>query len=578
MATGGSGYAVHSAATGMQVGSGDSQGVQPAPTYGEVYKSRVWEDLSKLFQQDQLTDVMLVADGQSIPCHKVLLAAASKFFHAKFVTNLNTLGQNLVDVEGVDFDTLTLAVSFIYNGQIDLTPMKAQKLLPASVSLMLPELTGICQEFLVDKMDPKLADVTFTIDIYRMAKANGLTDIEDESWGVMLEKFQDIKETDSFKELSDTELLEYISDDGLNVSNDNPVFEAVVNWVRHDVDNRKARFKNLMNCVTLLHCSLDFLRDTVRTEPLMKIWECYEDLADVLCQQAESTSLQRGKARRGFTGGRNLPNTLVAACDNEIYILRDRESNWTNRPNRAVKRLEFSSACLKVNGILISGGKSNQSLSRQCWALSLPSLNTMAVCDLNVSRRLHASVCVGGHVYVLGGYQDGGKRLRSVEYLDEKVGLWHVASDMPVALSSHTAVAYRHFIYVIGGFSEKDFSKATFVLDTVNKKWSRKADMPESRAGTSSVLYREKIYVMGGYPKCSAMSYDPAQDQWKIHSAPKVEHSGGCAVTWKDKILLCGGTDTSVIEEYNPYADNWALWKHPLPKGVKYPSVFAVRI
>ncbi len=54
---------------------------------GERYKERVWEDLRSLFQQDELTDVMLAAEGQSIPCHRVLLAAASKFFHDKFVVH-----------------------------------------------------------------------------------------------------------------------------------------------------------------------------------------------------------------------------------------------------------------------------------------------------------------------------------------------------------------------------------------------------------------------------------------------------------------------------------------------------------
>ena len=72
----------------------------------ERYKARVWEDLRNLFQQDELTDVMLAAEGQSIPCHRVLLAAASKFFHGKFVTNPESLEHNLLDIEDIDFDTL----------------------------------------------------------------------------------------------------------------------------------------------------------------------------------------------------------------------------------------------------------------------------------------------------------------------------------------------------------------------------------------------------------------------------------------------------------------------------------------
>ena len=90
---------------------------------------------------------MLAAEGQSIPCHRILLAAASKFFYDTFVLNAETLEHNVLDIENVDFENLTLIVSFICH--IDLEPEKCLKLLPASISLMLPELAGMCQDFLV---------------------------------------------------------------------------------------------------------------------------------------------------------------------------------------------------------------------------------------------------------------------------------------------------------------------------------------------------------------------------------------------------------------------------------------------
>ncbi len=70
----------------------------PATTPNEVYRSRVWEDLGELFQQDYLTDVMLGAE---------LLSAASKFFRDKFITNPESLEHNILDIDDIDFDTLT---------------------------------------------------------------------------------------------------------------------------------------------------------------------------------------------------------------------------------------------------------------------------------------------------------------------------------------------------------------------------------------------------------------------------------------------------------------------------------------
>ncbi len=130
----------------------------------DVYKARVWEDLRKLFQQGKLTDVMLpgTGSGQSIPCHRVLLAAASTFFYEKFVVHPESFEHNLLNIEGIDFDTLTDIMSFVYDGQVQLTVEKTEKLLPASVHLMLPELTSMCKDFLLHKVD---RDTSACIDI-----------------------------------------------------------------------------------------------------------------------------------------------------------------------------------------------------------------------------------------------------------------------------------------------------------------------------------------------------------------------------------------------------------------------------
>ena len=540
-------------------------------TAGEKYKARVWEDLRHLFQQDELTDVMLAADGQSIPCHRVLLAAASKFFHNKFVVHPESLEHNLLDIEGIEFDTLTDIVHFVYNGRVVLTLEKTEKLLPASVSLMLPELTNMCKDFLINKVEH---DTSACIDIHRVAKSNSLTEITDSAWQVMLKNFQEVSKGNAFREMSQTDLQEYISDEGLNVANENPVFEAVVTWVRHNPDNRKSCFESLMENVKLSHCSTQFLGEFVKKEPLMETRKCFQDVFDAVYHHAMS-SQQSGTARSGYC---NTHNTLIAVCDDNVYTLKARDSEhaeWISRMSSTGKILQQSSACMTEVSIVIIGGYSNGS-SRQIWQFTFPTMKWNALPDLNVARFNHATVCVGNQIYVLGGF-NGGRALQSVEYLDKQNGscqVHEVSCDIPSVLHGHTAVSYKHFIYVFGGQS----SQATFMLDTVSKKWSRKADMPSYSYRLSSVVYRDRIYVLGGDQNC-CMSYNPNQDQWKTYSKPAVGHVEPSAVVWKDRILLCGGVYTSVIEEYNPATDTWSQWIQQLPRssGIS-PVVFAVHL
>ena len=210
MATGGLTTALF-AAGGDITAENTTQPEEPwSSTAGEKYKARVWENLRHLFQKDKLTDVILPADRHSIPCHMVLLAAASTFFHDKFVPHSESLEHNLLDIEGIDFDTLTAIVSFVYNGRVELTLEKTEKLIPASISLMLPELTDMCKDFLLQKVDH---DTSACIKIHRIAKKNSLTEVVDRAWKMMLRNFQELSKDHSHREMSETDLQDYIRDE-----------------------------------------------------------------------------------------------------------------------------------------------------------------------------------------------------------------------------------------------------------------------------------------------------------------------------------------------------------------------------
>ena len=534
----------------------------------DMYKARVWEDLRDLFQQDELTDVMLAAEGQSIPCHRVLLAAASKFFHGKFVVNPESLEHNILDIEGIEFDTLTSVVSYIYSGHVALTVEKTEKLIPASVSLMLPELNKVCKDFLYHKINN---DTSACIDINWIARVNSLTDLAQKSWQVMLEKFEEVSHLDSFKEMPQPELQVYIRDERLNIASQDPVFEAVVTWVRHDMKNRKRSFERLIKIVKLSHCTPRFLGEVVKREPLMKTVKCMEHLADAMYQHI-TTLVQHGTARRGSNQSRTL--RLIAIHQDEYWTLKDGESEWVGQGWAGGKKLGLSGACMTADGILVTGGQK----SKKCWKLTIPTLNWTPMPDLFAVRYKHAAVPVGNKVYVLGG--EYLIPLQFMEYLDEQNRSWHECGKLPFMLYGLTACSYKHFIYVFGGLTSRfvsDTSLKALVFDTNSNKWSWKADMPEACWNGSSVMYRDKIYVLGSRENC-CMSYHPAKDQWKTHSKPAVKHIRASAVVWKDRILLCGGEDTSVIEEYNPETDTWSRWKHRLPRAEVDSAVFAIHM
>ncbi len=329
--------------------------------------------------------------------------------------------------------------------------------------------------------------------------------------------------------------------------------------------------------VNLSHCSPEFLAGVVRKNPLMESGRCVQRLLDAMCYHL--TSPRPSDSPRG-----GYYNALIAIYDDSAYTMKTVESEWLwlTKASSVGKWFRYSSACMTPDGILITGGSTPNGFTKQCWKLTLPTMKWTALPDLFVARVYHATVCGGSQVYVVGGC-DSGEELQSVEYLDDQKVSWHGFCDMPSGLYGHTAISYKHFIYVFGSNSSfslggGDSSLATFMLDTISNRWSRKADMPSDCLRGSAVMQRDRIYVLVGYQNC-CMSYDPDQEQRKTHSRPEMKHDRASAVVWRDRILLCGGLSTSVIEEYNPDIDTWSEWKHHLPKaGRPPPLVLAVHM
>ena len=553
-------------------------GQPPLTLPWNLYNTRVLDDMRNLFQKETLTDVMVAADGQSIACHKVLLAAASGFFFDKFVTNQESLDHNLLEVEDIDFETLRSVVVFIYKGGIELTVENVKRVFLASGKLRIPELTDKCEKYLLEELDnsPEIS-----VETHRIAKQVGLKDLQEKCWKVMLDKFQTIAASESFKEMTESEIQEYISDGKVNVPNEDPVFQSLVSWVNHDPGTRKPQFEFLLRNIQLSRCSLEFLRESVCNEPLMESGLCYKLLSQELLQRTSSpyASLDSGAPRK-----QPAVNTLLFLGD-KCHLLKN--GKWEDTADLTVPAGIEYSACLVDNRVLVIGGRSGNTTYGTCYVFCLDTLKWNKIVEIGNARCTHSSIYLNDQVYIFGGYNHNirdQQRLSSVECLKETGGTWHVTglSDMPESLSRHTSVSYQQTIYAFGGYrSQSSMSsanlKSTFAYNTITHKWESKAEMPYYCLRGTSVVVGDKIYVLGGEGNV-CMSYVPDQDKWNVLSSPRVNHRDSSAVVWNNRILLCGGAETSVIEEYNPVTDTWAVWEHELPQAMECYAVFALRM
>ncbi len=556
-----------------------------------AYRPQTWSRMGELFQQETLSDVMLMAEGQSIACHKFLLAAASEYFY-KFVVETETDHPNLLEIEDISFNTLKVIVSYLYTGSINITAENVRDVIPACKMLNLTSAYGICEKFAMNTVNPGNC-----IGVYKMATGNDVQQLAEKALDIMVNNFTEVVSGREFLTMSEKDVADYIQNENLKIPNEDPVFAAVVSWVKHHPQDRESSFFRLIRHVSLSYCSPHYLRQVVSKHPLMENHKCQTSLVAALIQsssdfQTHHHSFAPRKAYARETtlvtvGGKSDPGNIIRA---DCWRLE--EAGWREMEESPIPAtVETFSACAMKERILVTGGYSGEEPLSQCWLLSTSTYQWSRLPDMNTPRARHASVCVEGRPYVIAGEVDEEKLLSSVECLPLFSKNWKTLPPMPKALAHVMVVSYGESIYVFGGLDMKDNpSQSVFVYSTNSRSWQTVAGMPHIVCNlASAVVWRDRIYIVGGSWQ-SCMCYDPVLAQWSTLSQCRHEHIDGPVLVWKNRIVVCGGRSreaerdngqpggTSVIEEYDPETDTWTVSLIELPQKLSSHFVFSVEV
>ncbi len=435
-----------------------------------------------------------MAEGRSIPCpHKVVLAAASDFFQRKLISEVDDSADaihNLLEIENIEFTTIKQVVGYIYTGNLDtyVSLEAARKLVIASSLLLLHHLRRKCEEVLLTSVD-----TSSCVDYYKFGKRYGLNCIKDKAQRLMHENFHEVVSGSGFLEMRMDEIIEYASSEDLAVTNENPVYQAVVRWVMHDVKARRDHFPSLLKYVRLSFCSPEFLRDVVAVDSLMENLPCKNLLMDAFIKQSRTSSSHSAlaeaipKPRRGY--GKTCTLIMIGNIGDYVHqtdrwwVLKD--DNWEEMTH---SRRPLCSgdigACLLEDGILITGGDGDEGpASKECWLLSTQTLEWSRLPDMKNNRCSHGSVYCEGHAYVLGGtWESGDQAIQpSVERLEKDRSRWTSMPAIPEGRSDAAAVGYGSLIYIFGGNRPKGVwkgSNTNFEFNTLSQTWSERAPMP----------------------------------------------------------------------------------------------------
>nr|XP_020667169.1 kelch repeat and BTB domain-containing protein 12 isoform X1 [Pogona vitticeps] len=535
----------------------------------------------------EMTDVVLVAEDEKFPCHKLMLAAFSPYFKAMFTCGLSECTQKEVVLQDMSAESVSIILHFMYTAELHLTNCSVQSVAIAAFFMQMDEVFQICQAYMMDHMD-----ASNCVGIYYFAKHIGAEELSDQARKYLYQHFAEVSLHEEILEIEAQQLLILIRSDDLNVSREDSILDLVLRWVNHSRKLRADYLLELLKQVRLALVSPSFLVEArKRNTMLLSNSEC-SDMIEGALEMIKKSNKPSHSLRYGME-----TTALLLCIGNNSQGIRSRHGNYVDASfcyAPATRKTYFISSpkygeglgcvCAGVvnenNDIIVAGEASAFKMSRQKTRnIEIYRYNSQgnrfwqSLCA-GQFRELYALGTLHNDLYIIGGQM----RLKNqyhitniVEKYSMEEGNWRTLAPLPVPLACHAVVTVKNRLYVMGGWTpqmdlpddEPDrLSNRMLQYDPGCDKWTECTPMKYSKYRFSTAAVNNEIYVLGGIGclgpdrgqarQCldAVEIYNPERNFWRDGPpmpSPllSLRTNATCAGAVEGKLYICGGFRTA---------------------------------
>ncbi|KAM7176327.1 kelch-like protein 38 [Macrochelys suwanniensis] len=545
------------------------------------FSSELLRQLNILRQNGMLTDVTLCTSEFEIPCHRNVLAASSPYFKAMFCNNFKESCQAKVDLKGIDSNILYQIVLYVYTGEILITPENVLYLMEATSMLQYIKLFQACSLYLQDQLTPENC-----LSMIRLSEVLNCQNLNKKAKEMALKYFPEVASSEDLKELCALELIDYLGDDEL-CGEEEQVFETLMVWIRHDLQARQGYIQDLFKKVRLQYVHPTFLFHFIANDSLIQSSPACRSILESARRQMfslYSTSapdikpmwhVPRRYSYQEFLiiiGGRKDNQTTTR----DVLLYDEKTNQWLSLAKHPLRLYKASAVSLHSNiyvlgGLPISSEKSP--VSDNVYIFSLKLNQWRLVEPMLVPRYSHRSIAYKNYIFSIGGIGENQEILNSMERYDSIYNIWENMANMPVAVLHPAVAAKDQRIYLFGG---EDIMQNPVRLIQVyhisRNMWFRMETRMVKNVCAPAVVIGDRIIIVGGYTR-RIIAYDTKANKFVKCADMKDRRMHHGAAVIKNKLYVTGGRcltadntiqDSDSLDCYDPETDTWTL-KGKLP-------------
>ncbi|KAM6251909.1 kelch-like protein 4 isoform 2-T2 [Spheniscus humboldti] len=478
------------------------------------HAEQTFRKMENYLQQKQLCDVLLIVGDQKIPAHRLVLSAVSDYFAAMFTNDVREAKQEEIKMEGVDPDALKALVRYAYTGILELKEDTIESLLAAACLLQLSQVIEVCCNFLMKQLHPSNC-----LGIRSFGDAQGCTELLKVAHTYTMEHFTEVINNQEFLLLPANEIAKLLSSDDINVPDEEAIFQALMMWVRHDLQNRQRDLGMLLSYIRLPLLPPQLLADLENSPMFADDLECQKLLMEamkyhLLPERRSMMQSPRTKPRKSTVGA--------------LY---------------AVGGMDATKGVAMLEGPMYAvGGHDGWSYLNTVERWDPQARQWNYVASMSTPRSTVGVAALNSKLYAVGG-RDGSSCLKSMECFDPHTNKWSICASMSKRRGGVGVATYNGFLYAVGGHDAPASNHCSRLSDCVERydpktdAWTTVAPLSVPRDAVGICPLGDRLYAVGGYDGHTYLdtveSYDAQNNEWTEEVPVNIGRAGACVVVVK---------------------------------------------